>query len=884
MFLQNIAISFLLIKFGIVLTITKFLQLSNYTKFKLCSKKLLVLLLIIFCFFIAQEQAQASATGWEYEYRFTEEAMAADYAQCSSIAAPLAGVIMTAAFGYITYFYVQPCMAQAAAAAVATGGIGASAIAACFSWYINPLAWATAGPLAALAGGLFLVGAYLLAYEITDHVRMDAYIVNTFDPECTWKDCYDPNYDHTINPEENPNFNLLGVGSFETNDRDFIRAYDCDVVTFDTAAELDTPYFVCVYEEGDELCSEIVFCSGIIQAYIRTVQPMLQLFGMSQDDLNAIANSLDFDRIPGRPQNAYIASGSAKRECGEDPWTDKDRDDANPYTVNGNRCECTCCDNSEEYEGCCGSDNQISSCVDKSDLICDTFNERYRYHCVPKVFPDEELPSPVALPSTISVYCDSNNEMGYLPFPFSGRIIRCLHKTLENIFYGYTDTVVYDSETNKPLKHPDTNEYIYRKNCSDGGEIPADGYCSSSFITQLLGYLKGFVTTVLTLHVALIGVKILIGGQFNKKELFTFVIQVGFIGYFALSDGWRDGYFPVLLSGGYEIAMEYFDAISDYEVTQEDVFPDDDGVGVLGGVIAGCVLEGLNTSDSEALLNELDGCDFFDGYQYSGAPYRPFEQYFSVWDSLDCRFANYVGFTKNGFYPALIAVAFAALFTSSTGIMFLIVAVVLFVSIFLIFFRALFIGVVSAVYIMILVFISPLTFLCLLFRQTNAIFAKWLQLLIAYSLQPMVLFAFLALIMAMLDIFFVEYMADVINLEVSTRTELGLSIAQISTKAVSFSYFVGGLLKFTFFVLIIQEIFNKLDELLKSLTGVSADGAMPDLYKHIKAAGKVAYAAGKNVAGNVGNKGYQGAKSTANSAVKYAKKRMGVSGEGGGKS
>ncbi len=65
--------------------------------------------------------------------------------------------------------------------------------------------------------------------------------------------------------------------------------------------------------------------------------------------------------------------------------------------------------------------------------------------------------------------------------------------------------------------------------------------------------------------------------------------------------------------------------------------------------------------------------------------------------------------------------------------------------------RALHIFLASSMGIIILVFVSPVIIPMALFKQTNDIFKKWVGELIGYSLQPMILFAYVAFFITIMD-------------------------------------------------------------------------------------------------------------------------------------
>ena len=65
--------------------------------------------------------------------------------------------------------------------------------------------------------------------------------------------------------------------------------------------------------------------------------------------------------------------------------------------------------------------------------------------------------------------------------------------------------------------------------------------------------------------------------------------------------------------------------------------------------------------------------------------------------------------------------------------------------------RALHIFLVSTIAIAILILISPLTITAILFQKTKNIFDGWLKQLLGFIIQPVILFAYLAIFVAVMD-------------------------------------------------------------------------------------------------------------------------------------
>lgn len=186
-------------------------------------------------------------------------------------------------------------------------------------------------------------------------------------------------------------------------------------------------------------------------------------------------------------------------------------------------------------------------------------------------------------------------------------------------------------------------------------------------------------------------------------------------------------------------------------------------------------LKELKKAASNLESKKLDVISF--GYNYCN--FKPFEtagkynytykaedgttktkdmRFMSLWDSIDCRIQKYVGVGNNANAPSyphslmMMLAAFSGMLVH--GPIGLIVFSMLFVFIIFIIFiilRIVQIYIMAYVGLILLFYISPLIVPLFLFEYTKGFFNKWFTQIIAYAIQPVILFAFLALMFAIFD-------------------------------------------------------------------------------------------------------------------------------------
>jgi len=128
--------------------------------------------------------------------------------------------------------------------------------------------------------------------------------------------------------------------------------------------------------------------------------------------------------------------------------------------------------------------------------------------------------------------------------------------------------------------------------------------------------------------------------------------------------------------------------------------------------------------------------------------------YMQVWDSIDCRLARYMGFGSDSTYPsqpATLMWAAASLLSGPVGIIVFALMIVFLIFVMLIVVRVVHIYIVAFVALVLLVYISPLALAFMLFEFTKDTVDAWIKQVFAYSMQPVILFTFLAFMFAMFD-------------------------------------------------------------------------------------------------------------------------------------
>ncbi|MCE2687970.1 MAG: type IV secretion system protein [Rickettsiales bacterium] len=306
---------------------------------------------------------------------------------------------------------------------------------------------------------------------------------------------------------------------------------------------------------------------------------------------------------------------------------------------------------------------------------------------------------------------------------FSSAIVQCFKETLENAFFnkaGYTKCV-------------DANEEPKGEKCNSGYiQIKGQSITGDSFFVKIQKKLKDAIKILLTLSVMFLGGKIAMGEEINKKLIFGYIAKIAVIIYFVIGDAWQAHFMKGVMDSSSFLAGLMFVSDADIDAKKN---------------------ADTNKSDN---IDFLDGCQF-PRYNYlynsdfNNPKYAPGNEYLKMWDTLDCKIARAIGMAPGATTANLILTILAGFFTGGLGILFVIAVLVFAIFLIHLVIQALHMFLVSILAIIILIFVSPITITMALFDKTKNIFESWLSELLGYAFQPMIIYAYLGIFIALFD-------------------------------------------------------------------------------------------------------------------------------------
>jgi len=338
---------------------------------------------------------------------------------------------------------------------------------------------------------------------------------------------------------------------------------------------------------------------------------------------------------------------------------------------------------------------------------------------------NSNISSPYFSSACIDFKGDSKNERGYGLIMadngnqqhFSAPIAQCVRETVENIFFNKAGHTLCKSSDQIPDADGNcsTPQYIYKK-----GEF-VEG--TTSFFNRIQSELRLIIQLVLTLSVMFTGYKVMSGNQdaLKRKELISYVIKLAVIMYFVTGQAWQTYFFNGIYRASDSISTVIF------KITVP--------------------------SDPE----KRDGCQFGTVSDDTGGNlpasnyYPPGKDYLAIWDTMDCKIAYYLGMGMNGDFKSFALLILASFLTGAIGVAFAVLLLMFGVTLIVATIRMLHIFLISAIATIILVYVSIITIPLILFKKTEDIFNKWLTNLISLAIQPIILFAYIGIFVAVFD-------------------------------------------------------------------------------------------------------------------------------------
>jgi type IV secretory pathway VirB6-like protein len=318
--------------------------------------------------------------------------------------------------------------------------------------------------------------------------------------------------------------------------------------------------------------------------------------------------------------------------------------------------------------------------------------------------------------SNIGIGIDSQRQ-------FSAPIVQCLKETMYNIFqniYGHSKCQdgSYGDDSNICVNS--LNQPNYQINQLGTQYKVGNKVMENSFFEIVQGNLKNIITLVLVLSMSFFGYKLIMAkvDLENRKEILTYIIKIAFVIYFVNGDAWKSIFFDGIYNGSNQISQIFFK-----------------------------VKTGSKT----------DKCNFGSMYDnngvsiYTSARYPAGKEYLMIWDTLDCKIMEYLNYGPGFSSSTLFSMIIAGFFTGGIGLMVGLSVFILAIFMISAVVRAMHIFISSAIGIIIYVFMSPIIIPLILFERTKGIFDAWLSHLMSFTLQPIILFSYIAIFVTLTD-------------------------------------------------------------------------------------------------------------------------------------
>jgi type IV secretory pathway VirB6-like protein len=373
---------------------------------------------------------------------------------------------------------------------------------------------------------------------------------------------------------------------------------------------------------------------------------------------------------------------------------------------------------------------------------------QYMRHCTvasdTKFKPINNITSPYFSQACINFVGDSKNVAAYdggilgSYTNFSAPIAQCFKETMENLFFNRVGHSRCSDSAELPNK---IGECISNGGGGNTSYLSGNGFIykagskvqNNSIFVNIQEKMKVAIKIFLSLAVIFFGANILMQkvNLGDKKTLMLFLLKFALVGYFALGDAWQ-GYF--------------FSAVYD-----------------LGGDL-GNILYNVKTPFSSITPEKLDGCQFgiirsksgevIDNSNSGGINkqiYPTGKKYLAMWDTMDCKIAKYLGMSLKPSAANIVLLIIASFFTGPIGIYFACSVLIFGLLVLFLTIRALHIFICSCFSVVIFVFISPLIIPTILFEKTKNIFDSWFKELIGFGLQVAILFAYIGIVVSVMD-------------------------------------------------------------------------------------------------------------------------------------
>jgi type IV secretory pathway VirB6-like protein len=376
------------------------------------------------------------------------------------------------------------------------------------------------------------------------------------------------------------------------------------------------------------------------------------------------------------------------------------------------------CTFNEKAGKCSNYCQQLNNCTA-------VFKNNYEY--------ESEITSPYFSNACLDFIGDSRNQTsfnsGFLfgsQRHFSAPIAQCVKETMENVFYnrfGHSKCASSNEypnlngicSSNSYQIYDETNQTEYKK---------GDYVSSKSFFARMQENLESAVKMTLSLAVMFYGMATLLGsGELKKSDLIMFATKVALVLYFCTSNAWQTQFFDGVYGASGDLSQIVFKISANSEATKRD----------------GCQFGNVTTDEDGNIINSASS-DYPDG-----------KSYLALWDTLDCKIARYLGFGAEDSVANIVTLIALGIFSGPIGIYFAFSLMFFGIFLFASVMRALHIFLCGTTAVIMMVYISVFIIPTVMLKRTTNLFKSWLTHLIGFCLQPMILFAYIAIFITIMD-------------------------------------------------------------------------------------------------------------------------------------
>ncbi len=315
---------------------------------------------------------------------------------------------------------------------------------------------------------------------------------------------------------------------------------------------------------------------------------------------------------------------------------------------------------------------------------------------------------------------------------FSAPMVQCFKETIENSFLGLAGYSVCSDPDEKP--DPKTGL------CASGNMLTKGEAYGESFFVKIQKNLRFLIKFILIFAMMMFGVAIFLAlpdQYLGKKAVIGFILKFGLVAYFALGDAWIKTFYRDLINV----------PASMMNLTFHPRVEEDNYVKEKGDRDDGCNYPRYNYNlKSEPNSNQE---------KFVNPSYPPGKAYLRPWDTLDCKLSRALGYGPEVSVPNIAIMIITGVFFGAYGIIFFLAGFAFFFLMLYIIIRSIHIFLLSITSITLMIYVSPIVIVMAMFEKTKSTFENWWKQIFGFIFQPMVLFAYLGILMTVIDTVFI---------------------------------------------------------------------------------------------------------------------------------